>query len=189
MSALMAVAFELASELHAGQVRKGSQVPYLSHLMAVSALVLEDGGGEIAAAGALLHDAAEDQGGFATVTRIREVCGDGVADVVVECSDSIEDRGEAKAPWQERKAAAIAALPSHSTDALLVIAADKLHNARATLIDLELFGPTVWDRFKTGRDGFLWYHDEMAQGLTSLLPQSRSVADLRSTLAKLSLLN
>ncbi len=182
MMPLLDEAFALAFELHAGQVRKGTQVPYVSHVMAVSALVLEDGGTEVAAAGGLLHDAAEDQGGWATIDRIRARCGGSVADVVIACSDSLLAKGEVKEPWRQRKEAAIRALSSHPEDALRVIAADKLHNTEATLTDLLITGPAVWSRFKTGREGFLWYHEQMFAGLADLLPQSRSVERLRRAL-------
>ena len=182
MMAMLDDAFVLAYQLHEGQVRKGTKIPYVSHVMAVSALVLEDSGTEIAAAGGLLHDAAEDQGGWATIEQIRARCGGAVADVVVACSDSLLAKGEVKEPWRRRKEAAIRALPMHTEDALRVIAADKLHNAQATLTDLRILGPVVWSRFKTGREGFLWYHEQMFVSLADLLPGSRSVARLRNAL-------
>lgn len=183
--ALLGTAFSLASELHAGQLRKGTTIPYLSHLMSVSALVIEDGGTQTEAAGALLHDAAEDQGGWETLNMIVERCGPEVAALVEECSDSLLDAGEKKAPWRERKLAMIASMPTKSRGALLIIAADKLHNTRSTAIDLTLVGPSVWDRFKTGSEGFLWYHESLVVELKKLIPTSRSVAQLTSELAAL----
>jgi len=94
------LALQFASGLHHSQCRKGTPVPYISHLMAVSALVLEAGGDEDLAIAALLHDAVEDQGGPPTLETIRRMFGDRVADVVMECSDT--DR-EPKPPWRERK--------------------------------------------------------------------------------------
>src|ERR1700722_14675423 len=83
-------AFLLASELHRSQMRKSSKIPYISHLMAVSGLVLEPGGTEDEAIAGLLHDAVEDQGGPATLTRIRQQFGDVVAQLVMALSDTDE---------------------------------------------------------------------------------------------------
>jgi (p)ppGpp synthase/HD superfamily hydrolase len=172
-------ALDVAADLHRGQVRKGSSIPYLSHLMAVAALVMEDGGDEDQVVAALLHDAAEDQGGEATLLHIEQQFGSRVAEMVRDCSDSLVDRGTEKAPWHERKQAALAKLASVGSDSLVVIAADKLHNVQSTVADLRLLGEPVWTRFKTGRDGFLWYHREMAERLFDLAPESRSVQELR----------
>ena len=163
-----ASAARLAAELHRGQLRKGTNVPYLSHLMSVAALVAEDLGGEDAVLAGLLHDAAEDQGGERTLRLIEERLGSEVASIVEECSDSVLERGQQKAPWRERKLAAVQGVAEKSPDALLVIAADKLHNTRATLTDVLLFGDVVWGRFKTGKEGFLWYHREMLAALREM---------------------
>lgn len=81
-------AFRYAHQLHRTQTRKGTHIPYISHLMAVAALVVEHGGNEDQAVGALLHDAAEDQGGVATLEDIRKRFGDAVAEIVSDCTDS-----------------------------------------------------------------------------------------------------
>lgn len=187
MSELVNRAFQLAAELHAKQTRKGTTTPYLSHLMAVSALVLEDGGSDVAVAAALLHDAAEDQGGEPTLERIRRTCGDDVAKIVAECSDSIGETDADKAPWKERKDAAIAHLPESSLEAALIKAADKLHNASAILADLEdgAVGLKVWDRFNASREDVLWYYRSMAEGLEARVPTSRSVRLLRDAVERL----
>lgn len=178
-------ALDLAERLHRGHVRKGTQIPYLSHLLAVSALVLEDGGSEVEAAAALLHDAAENHGGHAALKLIAQNCGSEVAHLVEECSDSLLAEGEEKADWWERKREAVARVSRHSHGALRIIAADKLHNAQATVADLERGGHLVWSRFKTGREGFLWYHQEMARTLRQHLPGSRSVDLLEQVLVRL----
>ena len=178
-------AVSLAADLHSGQTRKGTSVPYLSHLFAVSALVLEDGGGEDQAIAALLHDAAEDQGGEETLELIAELFGSRVASIVRDCSDSLTADPEEKAPWVDRKQASLDKLGSVNQDALLVIAADKLHNLRSTVADLRTVGDEVWSRFKTGRDGFLWYHQEMLDRLGTLMADSRSVTEMRSLMMEL----
>ncbi len=174
----LAAAASLAAELHASQARKGTAIPYLSHLFAVCALVIEDGGDTDEAMAALLHDAVEDQGGAETLERIRVRFGDEVARIVEACSDAAPAPDEPKAPWQERKEAHLQRLEDVDEAVLRVTAADKLHNACATLVDLQLDGPQVWERFRTGREGFLWYHRAVLDLLERRLPDSRSTRQL-----------
>lgn len=161
----------LAAELHAGQMRKGTEIPYLSHLLAVAALVAEDGGDEDTVLAALLHDSAEDQGGERTLERIADELGTRVSKLVRECSDAVPEPGAEKPPWRERKQQMVDSLPSLSHGARLVIAADKLHNTRSTILDVRIVGPDVWNRFRTGREGFLWYHQQMLAALHQLIPK------------------
>ena len=120
----MAKALELASRYHGGQKRKGTNIPYLSHVLHVAALAMEDGAGEDTVVAALLHDAAEDQGGHRVLARIYAEFGATVAGIVEDCSDSLANDREKKAPWRDRKEAAIAALPSMGRASLTVIAAE-----------------------------------------------------------------
>jgi (p)ppGpp synthase/HD superfamily hydrolase len=144
-----------ATRLHTNQLRKGSSIPYLTHLLSVSALVLENGGDEDQAIAALLHDAVEDQGGIKTLNEIKEKFGNRVAYIVEGCSDSFETP---KPPWRKRKEAYIEHLQSADEDILLVSMADKLHNARSILSDLKSNGKDIWKRFTGGRNGTLWYY-------------------------------
>jgi (p)ppGpp synthase/HD superfamily hydrolase len=153
-------AFTYAFRLHDGQIRKGSGVPYLSHLLSVTALVLENGGDEDQAIAALLHDAVEDQGGSATLETIRVRFGERVAAIVAACSDSFE---MPKPPWRERKEKYITHLPNVLPAARLVSLADKVHNARTIVADFHQIGDEIWERFKGGRDGSLWYYSELAR--------------------------
>lgn len=155
-------ALATAFHYHSRQVRKGSGVPYLSHLLAVAAMVLENGGDEDVAVAALLHDAVEDQGGDATLEVIRTRFGDRVASLVRACSDCLESP---KPPWRERKEAYLQHLETASADALLITLADKIHNARTIAEDLEREGAGVWDRFRGGRSGTLWYYRSLLQRL------------------------
>jgi (p)ppGpp synthase/HD superfamily hydrolase len=152
------LAFELASGLHNAQTRKGTRVPYIGHLMAVCALVLDAGGDEDQAIAALLHDAVEDQGGLATLQTIRQIFGSRVAEAVESCSDSVVSDPAQKLPWRERKEKYLAHFPDASADALIVSAADKLHNARAILSDYRQVGEELWSRFKVGKQEQLWYY-------------------------------
>ncbi|RCK77982.1 MAG: GTP pyrophosphokinase [Candidatus Ozemobacter sibiricus] len=148
-------ALAYAFDLHCHQIRKGSGVPYVAHLLAVAANVLDHGGDEEQAIAALLHDAVEDQGGRATAAAIRERFGERVAAIVAGCTDT---ELTPKPPWRQRKEAYLAHLAHAPADVLLVSASDKLHNARAILADLRQVGSQVWDRFSGGRDGTLWYY-------------------------------
>lgn len=154
---------QMAAELHATQSRKGTQIPYVSHLLHVSALVWEGGGNEDAAIAALLHDAIEDQGrGGATRDAIAAEFGDVVVGIVEDCSDAESDVGAAtaKAPWGARKEAHLAHLSDHSDQTLLVVLADKLHNATSMLGDLVGGGVSVevfWKRFNAEPEGSIWY--------------------------------
>lgn len=176
---LLGRALSLASELHADQFRKGTDIPYVAHLLGVAALVLEDGGTEDEVIAALLHDAAEDQGGLPTLRRIESLFGSPVAEIVAACSDSLVVDRDRKKPWRERKESAIQQIAEMDESALRVVAADKLHNVRTTAVDLEMIGAAVWARFKSGREGFLWYHREAVAALESRIPESRSVRALR----------
>lgn len=148
-------AFRYAAEKHAGQTRKKTAVPYLSHLMAVAALVLEAGGDEEMAIAALLHDVVEDCGGMPRLREVQRKFGARVAKIVEGCTDSFRDP---KPPWLERKQSYIARLKGEGRDTRLVSASDKLHNVRTILTDYRQHGESIWKRFNGGRDGTLWYY-------------------------------
>ncbi len=148
-----------ATELHAAQLRKVSGVPYVAHLLGVCGIVLEQGGDEDEAIGALLHDSIEDQGREGrTRTEILQRFGPRVLAIVDGCTDTDQ---EPKPPWRPRKEAYIAHLSTASASTRLVSCADKLYNARVILADLRQVGEQVWERFNGGRDGTLWYYREL----------------------------
>ena len=158
-------ALVFATELHATQRRKVSGEPYLSHLLAVTATVLRHGREEDEAIAALLHDAVEDQGGRPTLEKIRRRFGDRVAAIVEGCTDADT---VPKPPWRQRKEAYVAHLGEADASVRLVSAADKLHNARSILLDFHTLGDRVWDRFRGGRDGTLWYLRNVVDALTAV---------------------
>jgi (p)ppGpp synthase/HD superfamily hydrolase len=160
-------ALQFAAATHRTQVRKGSGIPYVGHLLGVCALVIEDGGSEDEAIAALLHDAAEDQGGERMLAEIRTRFGDKVADIVAACSDTLQ---MPKPPWPERKQTYIEHLDSQAEAVLRVSLADKLFNARAILRAYLVVGDQIWDRFKAGRDAQLGYYRELAGRFSRLLP-------------------
>jgi (p)ppGpp synthase/HD superfamily hydrolase len=161
-------ALEYAIQLHAGQTRKGTEIPYISHVLAVSATVLEFGGTEEEAIAALLHDAVEDAGGQTTRKQIAERFGEPIAQIVDGCSDDSPELGQKKKPWRIRKNTHIAHLKKASPSVLLVTAADKLHNARALATDFRYLGDALWDRFTASRDDILWYYGAIVDALDAL---------------------
>lgn len=160
----LADAFSYALDLHRDQFRKGGGTPYITHLMAVAALVGEYGGSEDQVIAALLHDAIEDQGGEPTRQEIARRFGDHIAALVAACSDA---HGMPKPPWDDRKTAFCLAMESAAPDVRLIVAADKLHNARTTVRDLHTVGASVWDRFSVGRDKSLWYYRAVLRALST----------------------
>lgn len=148
-------ALHYAVVIHAGQVRKGTEIPYLAHLLGVVSIALEHGGNEDEAIGALLHDAGEDAGGAGRIEDIRHRFGDAVADIVRGCTDAITTP---KPPWRKRKEDYIAHVPAASPSVQLVSASDKLHNARAILRDYRRLEESLWSRFNGGKEGTLWYY-------------------------------
>jgi len=165
-SARSAAAFEYACQLHANQARKGTTIPYVSHLMAVAALVMEHGGGEDETIAALLHDAIEDQNHDGSVPgEIGARFGPRVLGLVQACSDS---ESPTKGPWRPRKEAYLDHLSHAPADVRLISAADKLHNARAILSDYRELGEALWARFNASSADQLWYH----RGLVTALRQA-----------------
>jgi (p)ppGpp synthase/HD superfamily hydrolase len=155
LTSRFADALQYMYTLHHAQPRKGSDVPYLAHLLSVAALVLENGGDEDQAIAALLHDAPEDQGGLKTLVEIRQRFGERVASIVDGLTDTYLTP---KPPWRNRKELYIAHLRTAPEEVRLVSLADKLHNARSILADLQAQGPSVWQRFNGGKEGSLWYY-------------------------------
>ena len=156
LSARFQEALGYATGLHAPQVRKGTDVPYITHLLAVCSLVLEDGADEDQAIAALLHDAIDDQPRDGkTAKAIKRKFGARVLAIVEACTDAM---GHPKRPWIERKREYIARARTHSVEARRVSLADKLHNTRSILADFRQIGDVVWNRFSASRDEVLWYY-------------------------------
>jgi GTP pyrophosphokinase len=184
-----AVAF--AIEKHAGQVRKGSAAPYLTHLLAVAALVGESGGDEDEVVASLLHDAVEDGGGSPVLEEIRSRFGAEVAAIVRNCTD--DDSVGEKAPWLERKRAYMAHLVEAPIPVLRVVCADKLHNVQAIAKDMRNHGAAVFERFRGDRDGTLWYYRSIARLFGALIQDVPDldaglrvmIRELRETVARL----
>ncbi len=172
-------ALVFAARKHAGQIRKGTPAPYISHVIAVASLVLEAGGDEDLAIAALLHDVVEDCGGAPMLKEIRRRFGKRVAHVVEGCTQEID------LPWRERREKYLKHLRMADADTRLVSAADKLHNARHILADYREIGEKIWPRFNGGREGTLWYYRALAKEFRRSKPNrivnelERVVADLK----------
>ena len=169
MSAQLTARFDralaFASELHRGQTRKATAVPYVSHLLAVAAIAIEHGASEDEAIAALLHDAIEDQAqshGGAPKLRatIRDRFGEPVLAIVEGCTDADT---VPKPPWRERKERYLERLKAAPPSVLLVAGADKLHNVRSIVSELLVDGEKVWKRFNGGKKGTLWYYCKVSE--------------------------
>jgi GTP pyrophosphokinase len=175
-----------AADLHRDQMRKGTSIPYVSHLLAVASLALEHGANEDEAIAGLLHDAIEDQGGAPTREEIRRRFGDAVTAIVDGCTDA---EVVPKPPWRERKEQYVAHVRSASPSVRLISSCDKLHNARSIVADLRRQGEALWPRFTGGKDGTLWYYRALVDafrdaGGTPVLDELERVVREMEQLAK-----
>ena len=173
-----------AAQLHKNQVRKGSGIPYVSHLLSVAALVLEDGGDEDEAIAGLLHDAVEDVGSAEIREEILVQFGERVASIVDGCTESCTIP---KPPWRDRKLRYIEQMRGASPSVLRVSMADKLHNARSILADRDREGEAVWDKFKGGKAGTLWFYRSLLEiyrqaGSNFLVSELARIVDRLSSL-------
>lgn len=175
-------AVEFAAVAHEGDVRKGTTIPYLSHLLQVAGLVWEYGGTEDEAIGGLLHDAAEDAGGESMLTRIQSEFGPEVESIVRQNSDSITETKGDKAPWKERKERYIAGIAHKSPSALLVSVCDKLHNARSLAQDSRTIGPGHWSRFNASREDSLWYYRSLVEAFADRVDDEPRLGPVVATL-------
>jgi (p)ppGpp synthase/HD superfamily hydrolase len=166
-------ALALAHQVHRRQMRKGSQVPYIGHLLGVASIVIEYGGNETEAIAALLHDALEDAPDDLGVERVRamiaEQFGLDVLAIVEHCSDTTE---QPKPPWPARKRRYIAAAEHAPRPALFVSAADKLHNVCALMRDYRREGDALWIRLnaEAGKARTVGYYRALADLYLRRLP-------------------
>ena len=172
----LAEAASLALALHAEQRRKGTEVPYVAHLLSVAALVLEFGGDEEQAIAGLLHDVIEDVGARHEAV-IASRFGARVAAIVRGCTDTDTNP---KPPWRARKEAYLHHLERAGPYVLLVSGCDKLHNARAIVSDLRAIGAALFARFNGGKAGTLWYYAAITEVIGRRLPGALA-ADLAET--------
>lgn len=175
-------ALDYAISQHKDQTRKQTNIPYVSHCLAVSSLVLEAGGDEDQAIAGLLHDVAEDCGGEPRLVEIENLFGKRVAKIVRGCSDSLTESETTKAPWKERKLEHLNKLRQSDKDILIVTGADKTHNARAIVTDSQIIGDQIWSRFNAEKSDIIWYY----QNVLEILVEKKAPKFLTSQLDSLS---
>lgn len=154
----------LASRIHEDQARKGSSIPYASHILGVAATVFKCQGSEDQAIAALLHDALEDHPDKITAAEIEKRFGKAVKDMVISCTDESLMMGN-NTPWKERKQRYIENLENLSANEMLVVVADKLDNARDISRNIGQLGDKLWERFSGKKAGMIWYQYELGQAM------------------------
>jgi GTP pyrophosphokinase len=184
-------AVDYARVLHT-EFRKGTQIPYMAHLLGVASLVMGEAGGAVPVTedmviAAILHDTAEDHGGQRTLDDVEEKFGPNVARMVEGLSDTLAEDHDKKEGWEARKNAYLARLRTEPEDVLVISAADKLYNAKAILDDLKEIGPAVWDRFKRGPKEQLWYFHSLLE-VFELRLNNRTVGELKRVVDEISYL-
>ncbi len=162
-----------------GRKRKKSAVPGASHPLGVAALVMDYGGSEEEVIAALLHDEGEDRGGVKILDLIENRFGKKVARIVRECSDALPAPGEDKKAWRPRKEEHLKKLPEACDSTHLVYLADKIHNLRALVIEYNNDGDSLWESFKGGQDGTLWYYRQLIEIFESSNTPRLMVQDLK----------
>jgi (p)ppGpp synthase/HD superfamily hydrolase len=171
-----------ARRIHEGQLRKKTRIPYIAHILGVTAIAMEYGATETEAIGALLHDAVEDCGGAKRLRDIKRKFGKAVAKIVEGCTDTDQTP---KPPWLARKKAYIAHLRNAPASTQIVSAADKLHNLRAILMDYRTERHKLWSRFNGGKKGTLWYYAALLKAFPSSKRLAPLLAELNRTLTAL----
>ena|SRR3989344_6703031 len=156
LSELYEKALQFAVKSHAGQTRKGTGAPFVSHPLAVSSIVMEFGGSEVQTIAALLHDTIEDCG--VSEEEIRTQFGNSVAQIVSECTEPTK---AAEPLWKKRKLQYVSQIESATLPTLLVAASDKFHNMVSTLRDLRFMGASAWNKFHRNTDELLWYYSTL----------------------------
>lgn len=175
-------ALAYADRSHRGHTRKGTGIPYVSHVLGVASIALQYGADEDQAIAALLHDVVEHRAGTGALSDIERRFGPRVARIVDVCSDCDE---LPKPPWRERKKAYLAKVANAPVDARLVVCADKLYNARTLLTNYRWLGEPFWERFSGGRDGVLWYYRGLVRALRTRGGHERLVHDFARTVRAL----
>lgn len=168
LSDTYAQALTYAAQAHDGQMRKGTDIPYIAHPIAVSALVIESGGNEIQAIAALLHDVIEDCGGHHG-PEIERRFGGKVLHIVEGLTDGVPDQNGEKPEWRVRKEAYLDHLAHTDLDTVLVSACDKVHNATAIADDHVTAGEKVFDRFSQPKAATIWYYRQLERVLAERL--------------------
>jgi (p)ppGpp synthase/HD superfamily hydrolase len=181
-SARYDAALALAARAHRNQVRKGSDLPYIAHVVHVSVILMRHSFGEDLAIAGVLHDVVEDCD--YPLGAIADAFGDEVARLVEAVSETKAVDG-AELPWEQRKAEKLAHLHAGAPDVAALKAADAIHNARSIAADLRAVGPEVWQRFKRGPEPTLGYYRAILDGVRAKLGGHPIVAELAGAVDEL----
>ncbi|MGD9762774.1 MAG: HD domain-containing protein [Candidatus Binatia bacterium] len=182
----LGAALAYAAELHGGQARKGTDIPYVSHLLQVAGLVLENGGDVDQAIAGLLHDAIEDCD--VTGAEIARRFGLDVARMVLTCTDTLDgDTPDSKTDWPTRKERYLQHLARADKHAILVSACDKRHNLASLVGDVRRCGPSYLDRFTGTPDQQLWFYGKFCDVVSDRIPE-RLEDELRALVEEFSTL-
>jgi len=169
-----------------GQKRKGTETPYIAHLLSACALVLEHGGDEDEAIAALLHDALEDHPEKVTASDLARRFGPRVRDLVVQCTDTPPDyTGGPQAEWHERKSAYVKQIRAERYPLCRIALADKLHNTRAIVLDHRRIGDEVWKRFNATKEDEIRYHRALVDAFRDAAAPDYLVDELDSLVSEL----
>ncbi|MFC3884533.1 HD domain-containing protein [Bacillus songklensis] len=170
-------AIQFAAVAHEGQYRKGTMIPYIIHPVSVGFLLQKIGCEEEVIAAGILHDTVEDTD--IELEDIKREFGERVALLVLSVSEP-----DKTLPWEERKAHTIESLQKAGEDTIIITLADKTHNLRTLLLDLQEQGEAVWEKFKRGKEKQSWYHHSIYES-TANMEQSPKISQLRSDYKKL----
>jgi (p)ppGpp synthase/HD superfamily hydrolase len=179
-------ALTFAARVHAGDLRKGTTIPYIAHLLSVCSLILSDGGSEDEAIAGLLHDTLEDHPEVVSRDEIERRFGGRVLSLVERCTDVPQDyAGGPKPPWRQRKERYLEHLRKADPGELRVSLADKIDNARAMVSDYRVLGEALWSRFNADRSEQLWYYRALVDTLRDARPAGRLLAQLEGLVSEL----
>ena len=167
-------ALDFTYKIHFKQNRKGTGIPYFTHLVSVSNHVIEEEGTTDEAIGGLLHDAVEDQGGLKTLKKIRKLFGNKVAQIVNECSDTLV---VPKPPWLTRKKKYLSDIKKKSQSSMFVSLCDKLHNGSSIVNDYKRKGKEVWTRFTATPKQVAWYYEGLYKEFSKHLKGHKVLKD------------
>ena len=152
------IALKTAAKVHEKQYRKGTDIPYITHPVAVGMILMKAGYSEELVAAGILHDTVEDT--ELSLQDIEQLFGRNIAQIVEGCSEP-----DKSLSWEDRKKQTIEYLRTAPEEIRVVACADKLHNIRSIASDIEQFGEQVWGRFKRGKEQQEWYYTHVIESL------------------------
>ncbi len=166
-----------AAKAHENQYRKQTDIPYITHPVAVALILKQQGCSETLVIAGLLHDVVEDSD--VTVGEVRHRFGDKIADIVAACTEP-----DKTTDWETRKKKMVRVYRNSSADVKWVACADKLHNLRCIRNDLVVLGDRVWKRFTRGKASQEWYYRTVSQALFTGLEEKKIQNSIFTQLAE-----